>query len=80
MELIAGIDETASETQTSEGWTYCVLTNDALKDLVADHQSIVARGTIKSFHGRHNRASGVAPSRGARRSTSFGDGMPCAGQ
>lgn len=52
MELIAGIDETASETQTSEGWTYCVLTNSALKDLVADHQSIVARGTIKGFHGK----------------------------
>lgn len=52
MELIAGIDETASETQTSDGWTYCVLTDDAVKDLLADHAHIVSRGTIKSFHGK----------------------------
>lgn len=56
MELIAGIDETASETQTSEGWTYCVLTHDSLKNLVADHANIVAPGTLKSFHGKKFKA------------------------
>lgn len=56
MELVAGIDETASETQTSDGWTYCVLTDDAAQHLVADHANILARGTVKSFHGKKFKA------------------------
>jgi hypothetical protein len=46
--LQAGVDEIASETQVSEGWTYAVLPSASVSGINA----AVASGTVKHFHGK----------------------------
>lgn len=45
---IAGVDEIASETQVSEGWTYAVLPDAAVSAI----DSAVANCNVKAFHGK----------------------------
>lgn len=48
MKLIAAVDEVASETQMSEGWTYALLPEASLASIDA----AVSSCTVKSFHGK----------------------------
>jgi len=48
MHLIAGVDEIASETQVSEGWTYAVFPHASIQAL----DQAVSGGSVKSFHGK----------------------------
>jgi hypothetical protein len=48
MELVAAVDEVASETQLSEGWTYAVLPRDAVTAVDA----AVSGCKVKHFHGK----------------------------
>lgn len=48
MTWIAAIDEFASETQISEGWTYAVLPSQALAHI----DSAVSQCKVRSFHGK----------------------------
>jgi hypothetical protein len=48
MHLVAAIDEVASETQLSEGWTYAILPPAA----VAAIDAAVSSCTVREFHGR----------------------------
>src|SRR5438046_2461392 len=48
MKLIAAVDEFASETQLSEGWTYALLPESSVMSIDA----AVSGCTVKSFHGK----------------------------
>lgn len=56
MHWIAGIDEVASETQVSEGWTYAVLPSVALSAI----DSAVSHCRVKTFHGKTFRKAQAA--------------------
>jgi len=48
MNWVAGVDEVASETQMSEGWTYAVLPDVAISAI----DSAVSSCSVKTFHGK----------------------------
>lgn len=48
MSWVAGVDEIASETQLSEGWTYAVLPDVAISAI----DSAVSGCSVKAFHGK----------------------------
>lgn len=53
MHLLAAVDEVASETQLSEGWTYAVLTPKAINKIDA----AISACAVKNFHGKTFKAS-----------------------
>ena len=56
MELLAGVDEVASETQVSEGWTYALLPSSSITAIDA----AVSKCAVTHFHGKRFKKSQAA--------------------
>lgn len=53
MSLIIGLDEIASETHVSEGWSYALFSTASLASI----QTAVASCAVKTFHGKKFKTS-----------------------
>ena len=52
MLYVAGIDEIASETQRSEGWTYLTIADSSIVDFNRDSAAILSATKMSAFHGK----------------------------
>jgi hypothetical protein len=50
--LVVGIDETATETQLTEGWSFFLLPAGAVANFATAGKAILAKAEISAFHGK----------------------------